>query len=701
MKFSLIIASALVVSAAYGEEALKTDTKPINSFESESDLKGIVAKSGEVKPSETNATDGSRALSLKFNPPEAYPAVIFPMETPADFRGYGGLAFDVYNPGENTVAFYSRIDSDAKADGNGNHSRSGRGSIDGGQRMTFVIPFGVDPASLKMKALPGFGNFRSMGSLGSGPFDLGHIVSWQIFLSRPSESQEIIVDNVRLVPGRKQDFKGIIDKYGQYTREDWPGKVTKDEDFAAQRAEEDKILAAAKALPDRDKYGGWAAGPKLEATGFFRVEKYNGKWAFVDPEGHLFLSFGPTGVGPGGDSTGIKGREEMFATKLDEDPVLAKVKTGENGDGVDFFRANLMRKYGEDYKTTWYDRTYSRLQAWGFNTIAAFSSWDTLANGRVPYTATVWPGGKHAKVTWGRDHVRGLDDPFDPQFASDVAGAVKAQASRIKDDPYCIGYFVGNEEAWGHFKNDPAIHYGLVLGALKADAASSPAKRAMIEQLKQKYGDIAKLNEAWKTSFADWAALNAPYSPKTPLNEKMILDLSVFLELYAETYFRTVAEAIKAADPHHLYLGCRFAGYSPEVLKAAAKYNDVLSFNVYRLKLNPAEWGLLKEYDKPVVIGEFHFGATDRGVFDTGLIAATDQKARGASYDAYVKSVLDHPNFVGAHWFQYVDQPATGRTMDGENAGVGFVTITDTPHAEFIEAVRETNASIYPYRFSK
>lgn len=701
MKLILVLASALVVSSALGEEALKSDPRPINSFESDGDLAGITVKSGEFRISNEHASEGSRALRVRFDPPGAYPNVVFPMSSPADFRGYGGLAFDVYNPGENTVAFYTRIDSAANADGNGNHSRSGRGAIDGGQRLTFVIPFGVDPASLKMKSLPGFGSYRSVGSLGSGPFDLGHIVNWQIFQSRPSESQEIIIDNVRLVPGRKQDFNGIIDKYGQFTREVWPGKVTKDEDFATQRAAEDKELSAKKNLPDRDKFGGWAQGPKLDATGFFRVEKYNGKWAFVDPEGHLFLSFGPTGIGSGGDSTGIKGREQMFAIKPDEDPVLGKFKTGENGEGVDFFRANLTRKYGEDYKTAWYDRTYSRLESWGFNTIAAFSSWDTLANGRIPYTATVWPAGKHARVTWGRDHVRGMDDPFDPQFAIDVAGAVRAQAARIKDDPYCIGYFVGNEEAWGHFKNDPAIHYGLVLGALKADAATSPAKRAMIGQLKEKYGDIAKLNAVWKTSFPDWTALDAPFSPKTPLAEALVPDLSAFLALYADTYFRTVAGAIKAADPHHLYLGCRFAGYSPEVLAAAAKYCDVLSFNVYRLKLNPAEWTVLKDYDKPVVIGEFHFGATDRGVFDTGLIAASDQKARGASYDTYVKSVLDHPNFVGAHWFQYVDQPATGRTMDGENAGVGFVTITDTPHREFIEAVRATNAEIYPYRFSK
>lgn len=701
MKSAFCLVAAFTVASALAADDLKTDTKPVNSFESDSDLAGLSAKSGDWYVTNENASDGKRSLRVKFDPPGAYPAMLFALPAPADFRGYGGLAFDVSNPGENTVVFYTRMDSSAEADGNGNHSRTGRGSIDGGQRMTFVIPFGVDPTALKMKALPGFGSYRSVGALGSGPFDLGHIVNWQIFLSRPSEPQEIVVDNVRLVPGRKQEFRGIIDRFGQYTRETWPGKIETEDDFARQKAEEDRTLAAGKRLPDRNRFGGWADGPKLEATGFFRVEKYQGKWTFVDPDGRLFLSFGPTGIGPGGDSTGIKGREELFATKPEEDPVLGKARTGENGENVDFFRANLIRKYGDDYKAAWYDRTYARLEAWGFNTIAAFSSWDTLANGRVPYTATVWPAGKHARVSWGRDHVRGLDDPFDPQFALDAAGAVKGQAARIKDDPYCIGYFVGNEEAWGHFKSDPANHYGLVLGALKADAAGSPAKRALVDQLKEKYGDIAKLNEVWKTTFANWEALNAPYSPKTPLNEAMAPDLSAFLKLYAETYFRTVSQAIKQADPHHLYLGCRFAGYSPEVLGAAAKYCDVLSFNVYRLKLNPAEWGALKDFDKPVVIGEFHFGSTDRGVFDTGLIAATDQKARAASYETYLKSVLDHPNFVGAHWFQYVDQPATGRTMDGENAGVGFVTITDTPHRDFLEAVRAVNATIYPYRFSR
>ena len=41
-----------------------------------------------------------------------------------------------------------------------------------------------------------------------------------------------------------------------------------------------------------NKYGGWADGPRLKATGFFRVQKHKGKWWLVDPTGRLFWSHG-------------------------------------------------------------------------------------------------------------------------------------------------------------------------------------------------------------------------------------------------------------------------------------------------------------------------------------------------------------------------------------------------------------------------
>ncbi|MNV76632.1 hypothetical protein D3C71_1699930 [compost metagenome] len=46
---------------------------------------------------------------------------------------------------------------------------------------------------------------------------------------------------------------------------------------------------------------------------------------------------------------------------------------------------------------------------------------------------------------------------------------------------------------------------------------------------------------------------------------------------------------------------------------------------------------------------------------------------------------------IGAHWFQYLDQPASGRLLDGENGHLGLVAITDVPYTGFVEAVRRSN----------
>lgn len=686
-----------VAANATSDVELKKDTRFLQGFEAESDLADIKPNSAEIAVVTDGVTEGSKAFRITFKPPAAYPSVFFTQAKPADFRGYGGLVFDLYNPGEDTVAFGVRIDSSDKADGNGNNSRSGKGSIDGKQRVTFVLPFGVDPASLGMKGLPGFGEYRNLGSSGRGPFDLGHIVMWQIFMQRPHGELQLVVDNVRLIPGRKYDYSNIIDKYGQYSKTDWPGKINSDADFAAQIEKENADLAAHPAVAQRNKFGGWADGPQLEATGFFRVAKYQDKWSFVDPEGRLFLSFGPTTI-TAGESTITKGREYMFMALPENDAHLAKYKS-KDGAQINFLGANLGRKYGLDYKTKWFAKTYDRLISWGFNTIGAFSSWETMNNGRVPYTATVWTPANHARISTGHEQVRAMSDPYDPQFAIDVAAGLKPQASRVKDDPYFLGYFVGNEEHWGYFRSGPRSQYTLVLTALKCKAGDSPAKRAFLTLLQKKYGEVAKLNVAWGTTFADWSAMQTPVTLKDPFTEPLLADLSMLLKDLADKHFSTVQAAIKKEDPNHLYLGCRFAGYSPEVLEAAAKYSDVFSFNVYRISIDPREWSVLDPYDKPVVIGEFHFGSTDRGVFDVGLVGVADQNARGRAYQNYIKSVLALPKFIGAHWFQYSDQATTGRAMDGENGNVGFISIADTPYTELISAAREIHAEMYKIRF--
>ena len=104
----------------------------------------------------------------------------------------------------------------------------------------------------------------------------------------------------------------------------------------------------------------------------------------------------------------------------------------------------------------------------------------------------------------------------------------------------------------------------------------------------------------------------------------MIRDLAAFTRRFAEAYFRTVAEALRRYDPDHLYLGSRFAWRTPEAVEACAHWSDVVSFNLYKRSIanDGDEWARFHALGKPALIGEFHFGSTDRGLFWEGLVGA-------------------------------------------------------------------------------
>jgi hypothetical protein len=130
-------------------------------------------------------------------------------------------------------------------------------------------------------------------------------------------------------------------------------------------------------------------------------------------------------------------------------------------------------------------------------------------------------------------------------------------------------------------------------------------------------------------------------------------------------------------------------------VRAAAPYCDVISYNIYRRTV--ADLRLPEGVDKPAIIGEFHFGALDRGMFHTGLVPTADQNARAAAYRDYVTGALRHPQIVGTHWFQFGDQATTGRG-DGENYQIGFLDVCDTPYPETIAACREVGYGLYGTR---
>jgi hypothetical protein len=169
----------------------------------------------------------------------------------------------------------------------------------------------------------------------------------------------------------------------------------------------------------------------------------------------------------------------------------------------------------------------------------------------------------------------------------------------------------------------------------------------------------------------------------------------------AEIYYKTVREEVKRVAPNKLYLGSRLHGHmepngsKPLLVAAAAKYCDVVSINRYRF--SPADIRMLDGVDVPLIIGEFHFGALDRGMVHPGLRGVSNQKQRAYAYVHYLTRALKHPHIVGTHWFQYREQNITGRN-DGENYQIGFVDICDTPYQEMVDASRQIGHRMYELR---
>ena len=160
-------------------------------------------------------------------------------------------------------------------------------------------------------------------------------------------------------------------------------------------------------------------------------------------------------------------------------------------------------------------------------------------------------------------------------------------------------------------------------------------------------------------------------------------------------YYSNIRGAFDRLAPGVLYMGCRFAGYTPDLVSIGAEYCDVISYNIYDFTLDKVQ--LPEGVDKPIMIGEFHFGAQDRGMFHCSQVEVESQENRGKAYVRYVESGLKHPNIIGVHWHQYSDQ-ATSARFCGENFQVGFTDVCDTPYSETINAARNIGYRMYEFR---
>lgn len=68
-----------------------------------------------------------------------------------------------------------------------------------------------------------------------------------------------------------------------------------------------------------------------------------------------------------------------------------------------------------------------------------------------------------------------------------------------------------------------------------------------------------------------------------------------------------------------------------------------------------------------------------------------NEQVYGDSYRMLLEAALKSPYIIGTRWLQYLDQPASGRLLDGESGRISLVGVTSLSFAGFTDAVRRSS----------
>ena len=472
----------------------------------------------------------------------------------------------------------------------------------------------------------------------------------------------------------------LLDELGQSTLHEWAGKSRSSEEVTARLRAQLAAAPVARLPQQFSRWGGWA-GKRFEATGYFqshRDEEPGGRWWLVDPDGYAFWSSGIDCVQVDTE-TNHAGLENALTFKPDPQGEYADVY---RSNAINYLAANLIRAFGpEEWYNHWSDIALAELRRTGFNTVGNWSDFHIASLARFPYVRP---------LEWGTDLetpfvYRDFPDVFHRHFKDD-ARRYAEQLLISAEDPAMIGYFLMNEPEWGFADETPAA--GMLFNTPRCES-----RKELALSLEARYQTDTALAAAWGNA-ATFARV-AEGEWRTPLSARAKQDLAEFSAIMSVRFFKTLSEACRSVDHNHLNLGVRYYKPPPDWALAGMRTFDVFSMNCYKQRVPEQDLDEISStLGKPVLIGEWHFGALDAGLPAPGIGHVRDQAARGQAFRVYLENAAAHPSCVGAHYFILYDQSALGR-FDGENYNIGFLDVCHRPYEPLASAARASHERLY------
>lgn len=300
----------------------------------------------------------------------------------------------------------------------------------------------------------------------------------------------------------------------------------------------------------------------------------------------------------------------------------------------------------------------ARLRRWGFNAVGAGGDGAGRDDG-LAFVATADFCRAGALIV--APGVR-LPDVFDPNWPRLAAVRAAEVAGPLVDCRDLLGWATDDLPAWGQrllaghgAGADGGPRPSLLQICLSLEPGFAAYHAAWEFALALHGGRLEALARAWGVPLANREVVRERTRVEEGITTRgYARDDARWTREFARRYFATTAAALRAADPNHLLLGCRFGGPVGENVRAEGVYPAV--------DVPLLDWSELPSSGTrasgPVLAGDMCWAdekASDPAAGRAQRLTTIERmlrRGRGA-----LERVARHPAVVGYVWRQWIDEP--------------------------------------------
>ena len=420
-----------------------------------------------------------------------------------------------------------------------------------------------------------------------------------------------------------------------------------------------------------DRYGGLNSivGTK---TGFFHVERIDGRQWLVTPDGHAFVA-----VALSHPFTG----ETKYVCQDHFD-----------GDYERYVRDSFGKLVDLGFNCSLSEHTSPERNMSGF--VQPGPILDVFEEHRFPYSVGIHLLKHPLELLDGETY----PDIFAEPYISAWAATIKQTCLTHRDNPLVLGYYYG----YGGLNDE----VGLVNAILRMPE-SSPGRQSLIGHFVTKYGDeVARYNKVYgrgARSAQDLQRTEAPsFSNQVnqrhmpggarDLNPDLVEDFEALVAMIAVHLYRLGHTEIRRWDPNHLIFGAYLKTHSldAQTWKAVAPYVDAIA--PQHIQDTPDVDEFIRVSGVPAIVSDELFGIVYP---DKIRFAPVDSHAwRGRIYTQSMTTVMSNPGMLGVSYCNclYDQVDPTSRLAVGEQ---GVLDSSGRERREVSGPIKTANHAAY------